>query len=243
MPEILPLVGLPELELTPRVQLAPEEAPPVELVVLPPEGGAGGAFGPSSGADPLTVGPAPQPPAEWASAPAPGAVAVAPAALPQTLPALPAGRLPRTELEHLAALDAAFRPVVVELMQALRRLGYQPLIASSWRGLDVQRALFKAGQTKVLCGFHNITKAGRPASLAVDLVDRRYGWSDKPGAISFFKVLGAEAYRRGLHWGGSTRSGFSMSNPIYARHGLSWDPVHVQALPNSALASLCRGSR
>lgn len=144
-----------------------------------------------------------------------------------------------TQEQKLAAADPRLR--LPELLARLRARGWQPMIAFSWRSLATQAALVRLGRSTVDFSFHNaLDAAGRPAALAVDLYDARYGWGDEPGtartagAAAFFAVVGAEAKALGLSWGGD----WSRSTPLWAAFGLGWDPGHVQGLPNDQLPAV-----
>jgi hypothetical protein len=128
--------------------------------------------------------------------------------------------------------DPGFYATLQAVMARLRARGFQPVIISGWRSLDQQAALKSAGHSQVSFSFHNnITATGRPAALAADIKDEREGWSDTPNAVAFYRALRDEAKAVGL----SSGADFSQSNPMWARHGLGWDPGHVQALSNDAL--------
>lgn len=112
------------------------------------------------------------------------------------------------------------------ILGELRQQGWRPSLAYTWRGLRTQAALRAAGNTKVNFSLHNVVDAdGRPAALAADVFDARYGWGKPEQAAEFFEALGAAARSRGLEWGGS----WSRSDPHWAPFDLGWDPGHIQA--------------
>lgn len=140
--------------------------------------------------------------------------------------------------QKLAAASPRLR--LPELLTRLRARGWRPLVVFSWRSLATQRELLRLGRTKVDFSFHNaLDEHARPAALAADIVDARFGWGDEvagseetAGAAKFFAALGVEAKALGLTWGGD----WSRTAPIWARYGLGWDPAHVQAANNDSLA-------
>ena len=128
-----------------------------------------------------------------------------------------------------------------ELLDRLVTLGFQPRIAFTWRSLATQDDLLAKRRTTVSFSFHNAVQDGVPAALAADLYDARHGWGDDvhgspktTGALAFFQALGAAARDLGLTWGGSW-----MGRPsFWSRYGIGWDPAHVQAVDNVALAAI-----
>lgn len=136
----------------------------------------------------------------------------------------PKGEAAWDEAAKLAAADRALH--LDAILAELRRNGWRPSLAYTWRGLPTQAALRRAGNTRVNFSLHNVVDdAGRPAALAADVFDQRYGWGKPTEAAGFFRALGAAATARGLEWGG----GWSRSDPHWAAVGLGWDPGHVQA--------------
>jgi hypothetical protein len=164
---------------------------------------------------------------------------------------LPGGGTPVAS-KSLKTLHPTFQTSVRKLMERMKARGFQPAIGTSWRNLAWQQQAVDDGRSKVHFSMHNATdmESGAPAALAVDLVDRRYGWggtkaepaaSDNPrtiGAAQFFKALGQEASKLGLGWGGN----YSHKG-IWSHFGMGWDVAHVSWKPEtrSLLASLERG--
>ncbi len=86
----------------------------------------------------------------------------------------------------------------------------------------MQLALFNKKRSKVKFSFHNATaKDGTPNAYAADIIDSRYGWSDKPETKKFWEALGKAAKKHDIYWGGDWKS-FK-------------DWAHIQAFPNSKL--------
>jgi hypothetical protein len=137
--------------------------------------------------------------------------------------------LPSVSPTSFAALDPAFAVKVQATMATLAAQGWQPRIVSGWRSMDEQAAKVAAGFSTVKFSFHNAVNAqGAPAALAVDIVDKRYGYgttaSTKAGATSFWPALGAAAKAQGLYWGGDWQKFKDVS--------------HIQMYANSALSEV-----
>ena len=129
--------------------------------------------------------------------------------------------------KKLRSLHAAMRPKVDSLLARLAARGFRPRIFSAWRSMAVQRQLYEAGRSKVTFSFHNATRPdGHPEALAVDVIDARYGWEDRPETQAFWNALGEESESLGLYWGGSW-TGFK-------------DYAHVQFYDNNRLAEIRR---
>lgn len=133
----------------------------------------------------------------------------------------------------LAALDPSFASKVSAMLSALSSQGWQPRIVSGWRSIDEQAKLKAMGRSTVTFSFHNAVNAqGKPAALAVDVVDSRYGYgttaATKAGAASFWPALGAAAKQQGLFWGGSWKTFKDVS--------------HVQMFDNGALGEIRKQS-
>lgn len=140
---------------------------------------------------------------------------------------------PTVSSTSLAALDPSFAPRISAMLAMLTSQGWQPRIVSGWRSLDEQAALKAKGRSTVSFSFHNAVNAsGRPAALAVDVVDKRYGYgttaATKPGAASFWPALGAAAKAQSLFWGGDWKSFKDVS--------------HVQMYDNGALGEIRKQS-
>lgn len=164
---------------------------------------------------------------------------------------LPGGSQPVAS-KSIKTLHPTFQRSIQTLMDRMRSRGFQPAIGTSWRNLAWQRQAVDDGRSKVLFSMHNATdmESGAPAALAVDLVDKRWGWGGTTAnpasptnpqtvnAATFFKALGEEAHKLGLGWGGDySRKG------VWASFGMGWDVAHVSWKPEtrSLLASLERG--
>ncbi len=127
--------------------------------------------------------------------------------------------------KKLQSLNLEFRPKVEAVIKALKDQGFKPKIFYGWRSQAVQLDLFNKKRSKVKFSFHNAAKKnGIPNAFAVDIIDSRYAWSDKPETKKFWEALGKAAKEQGLYWGGDWTS-FK-------------DWAHVQMYPNSKLKSV-----
>jgi hypothetical protein len=113
------------------------------------------------------------------------------------------------------------RPRVVATLAALAKQNFQPQVFFGWRSVAAQREIVKQGHSSVSFSFHNAQKKdGTPNAYAADIVDARYLWNPQAAASGFWNVLGAEAKKQQLFWGGDWQ------HP---------DVAHVQLVPNSEL--------
>ena len=104
-----------------------------------------------------------------------------------------------------------------------------PKIVYAWRSVAVQQELVAQGRSRVRFSFHNAQKPdGTPNAYAVDIIDRRWAWSDAAMANGFWDALGKSAKQQGLFWGGDWRK-FK-------------DWAHVQLHSNKMLAQVRRES-
>lgn len=132
------------------------------------------------------------------------------------------------EQKKLNSLNTAFRVKVKKVIANLKEDGFEPKIFFGWRSVETQLELHKKGVTKVKFSFHNATKNGEPNAYAADIIDKRYGWSDKPETKKFWDALGKHAKAEGLYWGGDWTS-FK-------------DYAHIQFYQNAKLASVKKES-
>lgn len=152
-----------------------------------------------------------------------------------------------SEAQKIASLEPNFRAKIQRVLSTLKSQGYAPIVYFGWRSPETQAQLKAAGKSTVSFSFHNATKNGQPAAVAVDIVDGRKdsqgrtilwgsslsSWSNsaerKQMAEEFFKALGVAGKAQGLVWGGDWTS-FK-------------DPAHLQAYPNSMLSEVKRQSQ
>lgn len=132
--------------------------------------------------------------------------------------------------QKLASLNVDFREKVMRVLGCLTTAGFQWRVVYAWRSVAVQDYLFKAAKTKVRWSFHNATlPGGVPNALAVDVVDKRWGWEPEAQANGFWAALGAAGKAEGLYWGGD-----------WAKFP---DVAHLQACENTELARVKRESQ
>jgi hypothetical protein len=139
-----------------------------------------------------------------------------------------------TNIEHL---HPVFREKVQALLGLLEADGlntgrkWEPRIGAGYRSVSDQVQKYREGKSQVTLGDHNVvvgTQANpERASLAADIIDRRYAWNPVNGVYDvpaeFFKALGKYAKQLGLGWGGD----YSQKNSIWKEYGIGWDPAHV----------------
>ena len=127
------------------------------------------------------------------------------------------------EEKKLASLDPAFRPKVERVLEKLRAAGFQPQVIFGRRSVAVRRQLKASGHSKIDFSFHNAQKRdGTPNSYAVDIVDKRWGWTPDAERNGFWAALERLGKAEGCVWGGDWTS-FP-------------DVAHLQDKPNSQLA-------
>lgn len=136
-----------------------------------------------------------------------------------------------TRSERHAFIERKLQQVHPNLARKVRAIisdleghGWEPTIGSGWRSVEEQRAILARGDSTVSFSFHNAELNGKPAALAVDIVDARWGW-DSPKR--FWTHLGSSANAHKCVWGGNWKR-FP-------------DVAHVQLLSNDMLAKVKRG--
>jgi peptidoglycan L-alanyl-D-glutamate endopeptidase CwlK len=131
--------------------------------------------------------------------------------------------------KKLDSMNSAMRAKVVDLLERLRKQGFQPKIFFGWRSVEVQKKLVEEGNSTVTFSFHNAQLPdGTPNAYAADIVDQRWGWSDAAQQNGYWDALGKTAHDVGLYWGGDWKT-FK-------------DWAHVQLYPNSDLARVKKES-
>ncbi len=134
-----------------------------------------------------------------------------------------------TEEKKLSSLDKRMRGKVIRVLSTLKAEGFKPKIFFAWRSVAVQLEIVAKGNSKVRFSFHNAQKKnGTPNAYAVDIIDKRWAWSDKAEENGFWDVLGKAGKAEGLYWGGDWRS-FK-------------DWAHLQFFPNNKLSDVKRES-
>jgi peptidoglycan L-alanyl-D-glutamate endopeptidase CwlK len=111
-------------------------------------------------------------------------------------------------------LHPAMQPLAAEFLNNCKAAGIDLLVTCTWRSGAEQDALYaqgrttpgsivtraKAGQSK-----HNHTLAGRPASLALDVVPLRLGKPVWAASDAIWKDVGRIGKACGLEWAGEWR--------------------------------------
>ena len=150
---------------------------------------------------------------------------------------------PAWEFEDDPSLDALYPPLkgkIEDIIAELEKEGFKPRIVTGFRSRKTQFLKKQQGFSTVDYSYHNVVTGtkGSPkkASLAVDMIDSRYGWGEEKsgrlllnssktkGAANFFKRLGAISKKYNLTWGGDW---FGLSTD-WKNFGIGWDPAHVE---------------
>ena len=131
----------------------------------------------------------------------------------------------QNNLNKLQELFKPFQPKVKLILGEMQSLGWQAIIAQAWRSRAEELADFKAGNSKVRFGFHNVTINGKKSSMAADITDARFMWNI-PQEHPYWAALGKIAHKYGCFWGGDWH----------------WkDVAHVQYFDNDELAEVEEG--
>jgi peptidoglycan L-alanyl-D-glutamate endopeptidase CwlK len=103
-------------------------------------------------------------------------------------------------LGHNPVLEM-FNHKVDKILQELRSEGWQPRVVSQHRTIEEQRELVRQGRSQTMSSQHL-------AGLAVDIIDKRYGWHGPASDLDyeFWRDLGEACTKRGLTWGGNWES-------------------------------------
>lgn len=139
---------------------------------------------------------------------------------------------------RLLKIYKPMRPKVAAVLSDLEGKGWRPFIdVGVYRTPAEQMKKFRQGVSKVTWSFHNATnKDGTPGSLAADIVDTHWGWSNKC-PTRYWLQIAASAKAHGLETGAY----FGLSSPqkaaFYkavdsknwnAKVPLGWDASHNQ---------------
>jgi hypothetical protein len=153
--------------------------------------------------------------------------------------------VPNKGASKLEELHPDFKALIGNLVYNMDARGFKTNVASGFRSPSEQAQKVAKGFSETSFGYHNfVDSTGAGASQAVDLIDAVAGYGpddpkDDPErhekAARYFKALGEEAKKLGLAWGGD----FKKSNPLWAKHGMGWDPAHVmlKGSPGETLAN------
>ena len=152
--------------------------------------------------------------------------------------------LPGEETVEFNDLDPLFRQRLNTVFSRMKKRGFSPKIYSAYRSNELQDFYYNASQMGRRIGIPSITNAkggeschnhrnadGEPASKAADIWGHPYGAFLSLGLeihfayhVQFFTALGQELERSDLLWGGQ----WPKKQNIWSKHGLGWDPSHVQ---------------
>jgi hypothetical protein len=138
--------------------------------------------------------------------------------------------------ERLLLVDTSIRAQARAVLTDMEGLNMRPLIAPEvWRSPALQLQKFREGTSKLKWGFHcATTQAGKPASLAADIVDANKLWG---ASQEFWLKLGSCALAHDLGWGGfwglpaNVRVGLTVTlerKQWKAKVKLGWDVAHVE---------------
>jgi hypothetical protein len=123
----------------------------------------------------------------------------------------------------LAELRSPMRELVARVLDDIEADGYQPKIVWAYRSAAQQAAKAAAGYSLTARpGYHHW-------GLAVDIIDRRWGWKVRPENVEFFRALRAACDVVGLASGGwwGLKPGRERPSP-WLCYGLGWDVSHCQ---------------
>jgi len=108
-------------------------------------------------------------------------------------------------------LHPAVQPMAAEFLNNCKAAGIDLLITCTWRSAAEQDALYAQGRTtpgrivtraKAGQSWHNHTLAGRPASLALDVVPLRLGKPVWAASDAIWQDVGRIGKACGLEWAG-----------------------------------------
>lgn len=131
-------------------------------------------------------------------------------------------------------LHPLFRPKIAAVIHDMEGKGLRPRIQEAFRSPSDQLHAFNTGHSKLKFGYHNITKDGKPAALAVDMLD-----DDSPAdeGTRYLLILASAAESHGLHtgirWGVPDRLQLAIDKAIAqkdwnAKVKVGWDPTHTE---------------
>jgi hypothetical protein len=159
--------------------------------------------------------------------------------------------------QRLGLMDDAMRPKVAAVLADMEGHGYQPFIDGAvYRTPAEQAAKVRQGVSKVYYSFHNVTSQdGKPDSLAADIADTRWGWSNKCPR-RYWLMLASSCENHGLNSGiyfglNSKKRAKDRANlkaAIKARNWtytgpFGWDAAHCEPPTSFTLSQAKRGLR
>jgi hypothetical protein len=136
---------------------------------------------------------------------------------------------------RLQELYPTFGARLARVIVRLERAGLRPRIQDAWRSPADQLAAYKAGNSKLTFGFHNVTGAGgKPEALAADVLDDDFPLnSRKSYLLRLAAAAEAEGLVTGIRWGvpraliGRIDAAIAAGD-FDADIKLGWDPTHVE---------------
>ena len=142
----------------------------------------------------------------------------------------------------LSQLTPRTQEAVQRVLVELEGRGNKVRIVDALRTKEQQEAKVKAGTSKTMDSKHR--DQGGLGAEAVDIVNRKYGYNDKPGdgvsneaakaAQEYFKEYGEITKGEGMTWGGEFYNkdarGEPKPDPVT---GYGWDPGHAEMKPEA----------
>ena len=109
-----------------------------------------------------------------------------------------------SEEEKLNSLDSTMVEPTKNILKTLRDKGWKAKLLYAHRTVAEQRVIFGKKNSKIPFSFHNTYKSGKASSLAIDIIDSRYGWASPADDLNyqFWTDLGDACKANGLDWGG-----------------------------------------
>lgn len=146
----------------------------------------------------------------------------------------------RDNKNRLALMHPWSRPKIKAVLNDMESHGYRPLIDTAvYRSAAKQAQLKGKGVSKVGYSFHMVTdrdvlKRPVPASLAADIVDKRWAWSSGDVYwLTLAKSAESHGLRTGIRWGLSRADKAQIDS--YLKLGLfsgkykrGWDAAHCE---------------
>ncbi len=104
------------------------------------------------------------------------------------------------DTSNLDGLDPTFVDKVKQILSTLSQKGWQPRVASGLRSIEEQQEKIDQGKSSL----KNPQNSKHVQGLAVDVIDKRYGWGGPAADLDFefWNDLGEVAREVGLTWGG-----------------------------------------
>ena len=126
-------------------------------------------------------------------------------------------KLDEHNIKKLSELRPPFKNKVEKILDQLKGQGYQPKITCAYRSAEKQLEKFNKGFSKTSKpGYHNW-------GLAVDIIDRRWGWVYTDDCAKFFHAL-----RQACDDEGVANGGWWKQTNGWKNYNLGFDPAHCQ---------------